>query len=98
MELVQQVTFGFRGIGGIIKNESGDGHSVNRKSRLKAIGIGTILVAIGYLLIREGMQVFIHWTGQPMFSYGFIAAGLVVILSAAIPERLISKLTPIRKR
>jgi hypothetical protein len=88
----------FGGIGGIIGSERGDGHSVNWKSRLKAIGIGTILLAIGYLLIRGGTRVFIHWTGQPMFSYGLIAAGLVVIASAAIPERLISKLTAIRKR
>jgi serine/threonine protein kinase len=38
-----------------------------------------------------GTQVVIHWTGQPMFSFGLIAAGLVVIASATIPERLISK-------
>ncbi len=71
---------------------------MNWKSRLKAIGIGAILVAVGYLRIRGGTEVVIHWTGQPMFSFGLIAAGLVVLVSAAIPERLVSKLTAIRKR
>jgi hypothetical protein len=71
--------------------------TMNWKSRVKAIGAGVILVAAGYLRIRGGIQVVTHWTGQPMFSFGLIAAGLVLIASAAIPERLISKLTNIKK-
>jgi len=71
---------------------------MNWKSRLKAIGIGAVIVAVGYLRIRGGTQAVIHWTEQPMFSLGLIAAGLFVIGSAAIPERLISKLTAARKR
>jgi len=82
----------------IIGNESRDGRSMNWKSRLKAIGIGAVIVSVGYLRIRGGTQVVIHWTGQPIFSLGLIAAGLFVIGSAAIPERLISKLTATRKR
>jgi hypothetical protein len=72
--------------------------SMNWKSRVKAIGAGAILVSIGYLRITAGIQVVTHWTGQPMFSFGLIAAGLVLIASAAIPERLISKLTNVKKR
>jgi|GEM_PF-6799828 len=68
------------------------------KARLKAIGIGTVLVAVGYLRIRGGTQVVSHWTGQPMFSFGLVAGGLVMLASAAIPERLISKITAIKKR
>jgi hypothetical protein len=68
------------------------------KSRLKAIGIGAVLVAVGYVRIRGGTQVVTHWTGQPMFSFGLIAGGLVLIASAAIPERLISRLTTVKKR
>jgi len=71
---------------------------MNWKSRLKAIGIGVILVAIGCLRIKEGNPVVIHWTGQPMFSFGLIAAGLVMIASAAIPGRFISRLTAVKKR
>jgi hypothetical protein len=88
----------FGGIGEIIGNEVRDGRSMNWKSRLKAIGIGAVLVAIGYLRIRGGKEVVIHWTGQPLFSFALIAAALVVIASASIPQRLISKLTTVRKR
>jgi tetrahydromethanopterin S-methyltransferase subunit C len=88
----------FGGIGGTIGNEGKNGRSMNWKSRLKAIGIGTILAAVGYLRIRGGTLFVIHWTGQPMFSFGLIAAGLVAIASAAIPQRLISKITTVGKR
>jgi len=71
---------------------------MNWKSRLQAIGIGSVFVAVGYLRIRGGTQVVIHWTGQPLFSFGLIAGGLVLILSAAIPGRLMSKLTAVKKR
>jgi hypothetical protein len=71
---------------------------MNRKSRLKAIGAGAALVAVGYLRIRGGAQVITHWTGQPMFSSGLIAGGLVLIASAAIPKRLMSRLTTVKKR
>jgi len=71
---------------------------MNWKSRIKAIGIGAIIAAVGFLRMRGGTQVVIHWTGQPMFSFGLIAAGLVVIASATIPQRLIDKLTTDKKR
>lgn len=71
---------------------------MNWKSRLKAIGAGAILVAIGYLRIRGGTQAVTHWTGQPMFSFGLIAGGLVLIASAAIPEKLVSRFTTVKKR
>jgi hypothetical protein len=71
---------------------------MNWKSRLKAIGVGAILVAVGYLRIRGGTQVVTHWTGQPMFSFGLIAGGLVLIASAAIPGKLMSRFTTVKKR
>jgi hypothetical protein len=74
------------------------GPSMKWKSRLKAISAGAILVAVGYLRIRGGMQVVTHWTGQPMFSCGLIAGGLLLIASAAIPKRLLSRLTTVKKR
>ena len=53
--------------------------------RLKALGAGLILIAVGILRILGGVQVVTHWTGQPMFSWGLVAAGIVCILSALIP-------------
>jgi len=67
------------------------------KSRVKAIGIGIVILAVGLLRIRGGTQVVIHWTGQPMFSFGLIAAGLVVIATSLMPERLLLKWTAITK-
>jgi hypothetical protein len=55
-------------------------------------------VAVGYLRIMAGRQVVIHWTGQPMFSAGLIAAGFLLIVSAAIPERWMQKLTTVKRR
>lgn len=71
---------------------------MNWKARLKAIGAGAILVALGYLRISGGTQVVTHWTGHPMFSFGLIAGGLVLIASAALPEKLMSRFTTIKKR
>jgi hypothetical protein len=71
---------------------------MNWRSRLKAIGAGAILVAVGYLRIMGGRQVVIHGTGQPMFSAGLIAAGFLLLVSAAIPERWMQKLTTVKKR
>jgi hypothetical protein len=42
-----------------------------RFGRLKAIGAGIILVAIGTVRLIGGVQVVTHWTGPPMFSWGF---------------------------
>ena len=72
--------------------------SMNWKSRLKAIGAGAALVTVGCLRIKGGTQVVIHWTGQPMFSSGLITAGLLLIASAAVPKRLMSRLTTFKKR
>ena len=38
-----------------------------------------------------GVQIVRTWTGQPMFSWGLIAAGIVCIVSAFIPNSWISK-------
>src|SRR5436309_12699117 len=47
--LVRPERLEFGGIGEIIGNDGKNGRSMNRKSRLKATGIGAVLVAIGYL-------------------------------------------------
>lgn len=62
-----------------------------RHGRLMAIGAGLALAALGVLRLMGGVQVVRTWTGQPMFSWGLIAAGIVCIISALIPNSWIAK-------
>ena len=71
-------------------------HSENSKTntrygRVKAIGAGLVLAAVGFLRLLGGVQVVTHWTGQPMFSWGLIAAGIICILSAFIPNSWVAR-------
>jgi hypothetical protein len=61
------------------------GNANTRFGRLKALGAGLILIAVGILRMLGGVQVVTHGTGQPMFSWGLIAAGTVCIVSALVP-------------
>ena len=47
-------------------SETGKDHT--RYGRLKAIGAGLVLVAVGVLRLRVGIQVVTHSLGQPVFS------------------------------
>ncbi len=67
------------------------------KGRLTVFAAGAILALVGYVRLKEGVFVVRHWTGQPMFSYGLIAAGLVLIIVAVVPVRLISGTTNRKK-
>ena len=68
------------------------------QARLKGVAVGIAILAVGCLRIAQGSQVVTHWTGQPMFSFGLIAAGLVFIAASAIPARFIYRMTAIKKR
>jgi uncharacterized membrane protein YbaN (DUF454 family) len=59
--------------------------------RLKLIGGGLAFAILGSALLLRGVQVVTHWTGQPMFSWGLIAAGGLCIVLAAIPASWIAK-------
>lgn len=63
----------------------------SRFGRIKAVNAGLILVAIGSLRMIGGVQVVTHWTGQPMFSWGLVAAGIICILSALVPASWIAR-------
>jgi hypothetical protein len=65
--------------------------SNTRYGRLKAIGAGMALALVGVLRLKGNVQVVRTWTGQPMFSWGLIAAGIVCIVSAFIPNSWIAK-------
>jgi Na+/melibiose symporter-like transporter len=59
--------------------------------RFKLIGAGLVFAGVGVLLLRRGVQVVMHWTGQPMFSWGFVAAGVVCFVLAFIPTSWVAK-------
>jgi len=59
--------------------------------RFKAIGAGLVLIVVGKLRLLGGVHVVTHWTGQPMFSWGLIAAGILCIASALAPQSWIAK-------
>lgn len=67
------------------------------RARLKTFIAGAALAGVGYWRLAHGVDVVRHYTGQPMFSYGLIAAGVLLILFAALPERLINRLVEVRR-
>ena len=60
-------------------------------ARLKLIAAGAVLILVGTVRLLNGVQVVRHWTGQPMFSVGLVAAGGLCILLAFIPTSWIEK-------
>ncbi|MGZ4890241.1 MAG: hypothetical protein ACXWBH_13760 [Candidatus Angelobacter sp.] len=64
---------------------------------MKGFLTGCLFVAIGYWLTSHDIHVFTGRYRQPVFSYGFIACGTVVILVSAAPAWLIIKMTAIKK-
>jgi hypothetical protein len=54
--------------------------------RLKLIGAGLVLALVGFLRMAKGVQVVIHGTGQPMFSWGLLAAGALLHSSRPYPD------------
>lgn len=59
--------------------------------RLKLVGAGVVIMAVGSLNLLRDVQVVTHWTGQPMFSWGLIAGGGLCIVLALIPASWIVK-------
>ena len=68
------------------------------KSRLKGMVAGFALVIVGCLRLSAGVQVVTHWTGQPMFSFGLIEGGLVLILASLLPDSLVARIAASSKR
>jgi hypothetical protein len=62
-----------------------------RYGRFKAVGAGLILILLGKLRLMGDVQVVNHWTGEPMFSWGLIAAGLLCIVLALVPQSWIAR-------
>jgi len=74
--------------------------SNTKYGRFQAIGAGLVLIVVGKLRLLGGVHVVTHGTGQPMFSWGLIAGGMLLILSALIPQSWIAKAvgSPAQKR
>jgi hypothetical protein len=58
---------------------------------------GGLFIAIGYWLTSHGVHILIGRYRQPVFSYSFIACGIVLILVSAAPAWLIIKMTALKK-
>ena len=65
--------------------------TVRPYGRLKLVGAGLAMTAVGIAMLLRGVQVTTHWTGQPMFSWGLIAGGGLCIFLALIPASWIAK-------
>ena len=60
--------------------------------RLKLVALGMIILLVGLVRQLSGEVVLTHWTGQPQYSFGLIAAGGFMIVMAFIPSSWLSKL------
>ncbi len=60
-------------------------------SRLRLILSGVFLAGAGLLRLRRGVVVVRHSIGQPMFSWGLIAGGIVCVLLALVPLSWVQK-------
>jgi len=65
--------------------------TVSPYGRLKLVGAGLAFAVVGTTLLMSGVQVVTHWTGQPMFLWGLIAAGGLCVVLAIIPASWIAK-------
>jgi len=61
------------------------------------LAFGLVLGLVGIVDILRGIQVSRHWTGQPQFSSGLIAAGGVCVLLAGVPSSWIAKVATSRR-
>jgi hypothetical protein len=59
--------------------------------RLKLVGVGLVLAGVGIGRMMSGMQVVRHSNGQPVFSWGLIAGGIVCFILAFIPISWVAK-------
>jgi len=59
--------------------------------RMKLVAAGLVLAGVGIALLLRDVQVVKHWTGQPIFSWGLVAAGCLCIVLATIPDSWVAK-------
>jgi hypothetical protein len=60
---------------------------------MRLVAAGLALAGVVTVLLLRDVQVVGHWTGQPLFSWGLVAAGCLCILLAMIPDSWVEKAT-----
>jgi hypothetical protein len=58
--------------------------------RLKLVGAGLLFAGVGGALILHGVLAYKR-AGQPLFSYGLVATGVLCMLLAMIPDSWVAK-------
>ena len=71
--------------------------SATWKKRLQCLVGGILAFLIGWWQLHHGMFAWRSYNGQPVFAYSGIAAGIVLILAALAPARIIAEMASVRK-
>jgi hypothetical protein len=66
---------------------------VKLSGRIWVIGFGMALALLGMAMVKRGILVLLHWTHQPEFSWGLVAAGFFCIFAGVMPESWIVNAT-----
>jgi uncharacterized membrane protein YidH (DUF202 family) len=66
--------------------------------RFIMIAAGVLFILLGYVRLEQGISVVRNHYGLPVFSAAVIATGVLFILLALIPQRLIARLAAGKKR
>ena len=61
--------------------------TVSVASRLFVTLMGIVLIVGGVFRIQRGFDYVLNWWGEPVYSYGLIIAGVIVVPLAWVPTR-----------
>jgi hypothetical protein len=64
---------------------------VRVRDRLLAIGFCAFLIVVGVFRIQHGTTYVLNWYREPVYSYGLIIAGVIVLPFALISSRWADK-------
>jgi hypothetical protein len=57
---------------------------------------GIVVAGLGLLELKGGRIVLVHWTGQPLYSAGLVAMGVLLIVFAFLPNSWVARIARIR--
>ena len=76
----------------ILKKRATLDYRAGFKDRASVACFGLALVAVGVYRQMTGEVVVTHWTGQPMWSFGLIAAGIACIGISLLPNSVVRRI------